>query len=174
VINVKAIMDADKLPNTYRFLMSVPHSNCKNVRENICDQTALRGARWLKKKLEAQGHYVVIYNAPNHYHRSQCDLNRKPARNTEWRKLLDQLQMSGQFDALLDMHSYPRNYPDFTGVISAFTGPQSIPWLLSLFPMMHILNSSWKNDIINTSKIPSILIEFPDAMFVKKEQSGGR
>lgn len=161
-------MDADKLPNTYRFLMSVPHSNCKNQYENICDQKSLTGARWLKKKLQSQGHSVVIYNAPKHYHRTDCDLNRKQCRHTEWRKQLYKLQASGQFDALLDIHSFPPSYPGFKGVVSAFKGPNSPSWLLDLFPLLNIVKGSPKNDIINTSTIPSILIEFPDRMFMKE------
>jgi hypothetical protein len=99
----------------FLLVLSVPHAlapTCTTFTTHDNDTVALTVAKSIQEKM---GQNVVVLPAvvPRHIR----DMNRPFARQSVWRKELDQLIANGPRGRTvhIDVHSYPQSYYDFKG-----------------------------------------------------------
>jgi len=91
-------------------IITVPHSKCNDMKENICDQTSLRVATKLRKLFQSK--FNVIFLDTN-IHRLECDLNRRNCGNaneepgSSYYKSFRTCVKDNPNAIHLDIHSYP-------------------------------------------------------------------
>ena len=143
-------------------IITAPHSDCiRGIQGRMCDlraeYAATRIEAYMRKRLPT-AHISVAYADVV---RADIDLNRAPARYTEWRqKILESIDASVAVDRkvlVLDIHSFPDTSKSF-GYMEDGTVPAVVlldfPGIHSNYvppPSVRVLEASLANDIIVTS-----------------------
>lgn len=84
-------------------IITAPHSLCYDLSYRNCDSASLVASQRLAELLYKFG--VQIKYFPANYHRSEIDLNRLEARNTDYRQSLTSTLEDSAL--LIDVHSFP-------------------------------------------------------------------
>ena len=89
-------------------IITVPHSECIDQYENVCDQSSLCRGKQIEGILKSNG-YNVIFLRPN-IHRINCDLNRVKCENTLYIQKFKRILKENPESIHFDVHSYPKLY----------------------------------------------------------------
>jgi hypothetical protein len=169
------MLDAVIEPAPPQVVLTVPHSLCERPCRSgrTCDCVSGKRALQLELLLREAGVSVVRLSADNY--RRDVDLNRWPARNTEYRRTIRRyLQSAERPRLLLDIHSYPAE-TDRSGwaensLVLLWEGAQLYPQsILELSRRSGaLLVRGERNDIIDEAHenaVPAVLLEFNEDFY---------
>ena len=91
--------------NVKTVIITVPHSECIDQYENVCDQSSLCRAKQIEGILKSKN-YNVIFLRPD-IHRINCDLNREVCKNTPYIQNFKRILQENPESIHFDVHSYP-------------------------------------------------------------------
>lgn len=90
-----------------KILLTCPHAYCSASlsEKHLCDPIAEQMTNELYRQL--RGHLEDVDKEIGGVPRPECDLNRSQCRNTPFRQRISNKMKNGNYNIILDIHSYP-------------------------------------------------------------------